>query len=125
MKTLNAFNPDGTELSDGDNDPTTLGPVTTYGDGFGGALCAADLTDSPGVEVIAASWNALEVYVFEFTKTDSGTVANLAPGWPQTTVNFDGIWSCSRPADLGCEGRGQALRQDVEGTRDHDRAAAS
>jgi len=98
------FNPDGTELSDGDGDPSTVGPISPLGNGFAGALAATDLTSSPGLELVAASWGALEVYVFEFTLTENGTEAALAPGWPQSVHHGDGIWASPSLGDVDGDG---------------------
>ncbi len=113
---LNGFNSSGEELSDGDGDPLSHGPVFDQGSNFFNALAASDITDSPGLEVVACSWNTAEVFLLEFTDTPGGAVANVAPGWPRLVNNEYGIWGSPGLADVDGDGDLEIFVNDISGT---------
>lgn len=113
---LYGFNDNGSELSDGDGDPITQGPVFGSGDNFFCSLAASDLTDSPGLEVVACSWNTAQVFVLEFTDTPSGAVASVAAGWPRTLPAGYGIWASPGLADVDGDGDLEIFVTDISGT---------
>ncbi len=113
---LNAFNSAGEELSDGDNDPYSHGPVFNLGDNYFNSLAASDLTDSPGLEVVACSWNTAEVFLLEFTDTPDGAVASIAPGWPRLVNASYGIWGSPGLADVDGDGDLEIFVCDISGT---------
>ena len=96
------FDVDGGELADGDGDVLTHGPISSQGANFRSALAAADLTGSPGLELVASSWDTGEVYLFEFADGPGGIEASIAPGWPRPIGNpgGSGIWASVSLADV-------------------------
>ena len=60
-----AWHGDGTEIRDGDGDPGTSGVLNTAGDNFAATVALVDVDGSPGAEIIAASWNTSELYIFD------------------------------------------------------------
>ena len=112
------FHTDGTELFDGDGDPTTIGPISSEGSRFFCSLAAGQITDSAGLELVAASWNSGEVFVFEFDDVAGGHVkARIAPGWPQEMVWAGGYgpWSSPSLADVDGDGRMEIFTIDIGG----------
>ena len=111
------FFPSGAELSDGDGNPNTTGPISGLGNRFYCSLTATDLTPSPGIELVACSWNTGEVFLFEFTKTPIGeVVANVAPGWPRMIASpSPGIWSSPALGDIDGDGDKEILVIDIGG----------
>jgi hypothetical protein len=99
---LYGFDLAGNELANGDGDSLTYGPVSPLGQRFYCSLAATDLTDSPGLEVLAGSWDTGEVYLFEFNLHDGYLFADPAPGWPQW-IGYSGgygIWGSPSMADV-------------------------
>ncbi|HRX50423.1 MAG TPA: C25 family cysteine peptidase [Candidatus Krumholzibacteria bacterium] len=84
---------DGNELLDGDNDPTTLGPFVDNGETWTPAgIVLADITDDPGLEIVASCRSTNAIYVFE----SDGAVA---PGWPRTMNNWNWATPCAGDID--------------------------
>jgi hypothetical protein len=76
---LYAWHDDGQELRDGDNDILTWGVFADQGDGFVASVALARLDGKPGLNIVAASLNTMEVFCYDHTGT-------VLPGWPQTTL---------------------------------------
>lgn len=112
------FKLDGSELSDGDNNSLTHGVISSLGSNFRNCpLAAADLTDSPGLELVAGSWDTGQVIVWEFVNGPGGIQAQLAPGWPKLIANPNGygIWAAPALADIDGDRRLEILVTDVGG----------
>ncbi len=107
------FTVDGDELADGDADPLTKGPISALGQNFRSALAAADLTPSPGLELVASSWDTGEVFIFEFADGPGGIEASVAPGWPRTVANGSGIWASVSLGDIDGDRRPEIFVSDV------------
>jgi hypothetical protein len=90
-----AWHGDGTEIRDGDNDPLTSGVLNTQGDNFVATVALADIDGNPGAEIIAASWNTNEIYIFDHN-------GNTLPGWPQSTGTY--CWASPVVGDIDCDG---------------------
>jgi hypothetical protein len=92
-----AFHHDGTEVVDGDNDPSTPGILSPLGEFFVGAIALARIDGQPGLDIIAADLTTESVYCFNSN-------GDLLPGWPQVAENDfrasplvcdldgDGVW---------------------------------
>ncbi len=76
-----AWNDDGSELVDGDDQPLTWGVLSPQGVDFIGPAALARLDGSPGLEIVAAAYTSKQVYCF----TSTGTVL---PGWPRPTIDL-------------------------------------
>jgi hypothetical protein len=105
----------GAELADGDGDPLTKGPISDQGFNFRSSLAAADLTQSPGLELVASSWDTGEVYLFEFTDGPGGIVASIVSGWPRPVANGYGIWASLSLGDVDNDNRLEIFVTDVGG----------
>ena len=75
-----AWHDNGIELVDGDNDAQTWGLLSTQGQSFVSHPALARLDLLPGLEIIAASRDTKQVFVFKA----NGTVMT---GWPRTLEN--------------------------------------
>ncbi len=109
---------DGAELADGDNNPLTKGVISDLGYFYrNSSLAGGNLTDSPGIELVAASWDTGEVYVFEFADGPGGIEASVAPGWPRDIANPAGlgIWSTPSLGDIDGDRRLEILVTDIGG----------
>lgn len=113
---VHGFDHQGFELSDGDADPLTDGPVFDLGDNFFCSMAASDLTPSPGIEVVACSWNTAEVFLLEFTDTPTGAVVNVADGWPREVAAAYGIWGSPGLADVDGDEDLEIFVCDIGGT---------
>ncbi len=104
-----AWNDDGTELVDGDNDAQTTGPLTGVSGEFGpSGVALANLDGEPGLEIIAAERsvaNRIVVY-----KAD-GT---LLPGWPRT-MQSSWNWACPSVGDVDGDGDLEVVVNDLGG----------
>ncbi|MDH4035873.1 MAG: C25 family cysteine peptidase [Candidatus Krumholzibacteria bacterium] len=76
-----AFNSDGSEVINGDGDAQTWGVLSPVGGSFVAHAALARLDAAPGLEVIAASRDLKQVYVFNHQGA-------LLPGWPRSAENF-------------------------------------
>jgi len=76
-----AWHANGVELTDGDNNPLTWGVLNTQGQTFVGHVALARIDTNPGLDIVAASRDTKQVFVF---KSDGTTL----PGWPRSTENF-------------------------------------
>ena len=97
-----AWNFDGTELIDGDNDSQTLGPITGLNSIFQPAgMVLAQMDDQPGLEMIVSDRGTIaQIYVFSHD-------GSVLPGWPQSTNFGSGTkWSWATPAVGDVDGDG-------------------
>jgi DNA-binding beta-propeller fold protein YncE len=76
-----AWHHDGVELVDGDGDARSWGVLTTAGDVYVSPVALARVDGHPGLDIIAASRDTREVYVFDHE-------GNTLPGWPQSVENY-------------------------------------
>ncbi len=90
-----AWHGDGTEIRDGDNNPLTSGVLNTEGDNYTATVALAEIDGNPGVEIIAASWNTKEVYIFDHD-------GNTLLGWPQSTELY--CWASPVVGDIDGDG---------------------
>jgi hypothetical protein len=97
----------GYELLDGDNRPLTWGIFATEGSGYTAAIALADLDGVPGQEIIGASWDTREIYIF----THDGSIL---PGWPIATTDF--CWASPVAGDFDGDGDLEIVTYDVDGT---------
>jgi hypothetical protein len=97
----------GIELRDGDDQPLTWGVFNTEGDNYTATVALGDLDGVPGAEIVAASWNTKEIYVF----TRDGSVL---PGWPQPTTDL--CWASPVIGDFDGDGDREIIAYDVDGT---------
>ncbi len=109
------FDVNGAELADGDANPLTKGPISDQGYNFRSALAAADLTPSPGLELVASSWDTGEIYLFEFADGPGGVEASIASGWPRPVANGYGIWGSVSLGDVDNDKRLEIFVVDVGG----------
>jgi hypothetical protein len=119
---------DGDELFDGDNDPLTHGPISSFGGHYRTCpLTMADVTSSPGLEVVAASWDTGQVVVFEFSDVAGGIQASIATGWPKSIGNPNGygIWAGCTVGDVNGDHSPDILVTDVGGYLNGWRAGGS
>jgi chitodextrinase len=109
-----ALHHDGTELHDGDNEPETLGPLSTDGDVFTAAIALARLDARPGLDIIAADFNTHSVYCM-------GYDGELLPGWPQAAEPSpplgqpNGFRAAPVAGDLDGDGIFEIVAVDVKG----------
>ncbi|HPD71743.1 MAG TPA: C25 family cysteine peptidase [Candidatus Krumholzibacteria bacterium] len=104
-----AWNEDGSELVDGDNDAQTTGPLTGVDGQFEpSGVVLADLDGEPGLEIIASErLNARQIHVF---RADGSEL----PGWPRTMQNS---WNWATPAvgDVDGDGDNEVVVNDTAG----------
>jgi hypothetical protein len=75
-----AWHHDGLELVDGDDNAQTWGLLTTAGEQFVSPVALAAVDGVPGLDIIAASRDTREIYVFDYN-------GNTIAGWPQPVEN--------------------------------------
>ncbi|MCK4236947.1 MAG: VCBS repeat-containing protein, partial [Candidatus Krumholzibacteria bacterium] len=90
-----AWHANGIEVRDGDSQPVTWGILNTEGDNYTATVALADIDGNPGAEIIAASWNTNEIYIFDHD-------GNTLPGWPQSTGTF--CWASPVVGDIDGDG---------------------
>jgi hypothetical protein len=71
---------DGVEFRDGDGNAQTWGVFSTAGDQFVSPIALARMDGKPGLEILAASRNTKQVFLFNYQ-------GNVLPGWPQSVEN--------------------------------------
>ncbi|UCF05661.1 MAG: VCBS repeat-containing protein [bacterium] len=101
-----AWHADGIEVRDGDNQPITWGVLNTDGDNYTATVALGDLDGNLGAEIVAASWNTREIYVFDHD-------GNTLPGWPQTTIDL--CWASPVLGDIDDDGDLEVIAHDVDG----------
>lgn len=97
----------GFELRDGDNQPLTWGIFNTEGDNYTASVALGDLDGVQGAEIVGASWNTREIFVFTF---DGSTL----PGWPKSVSNVP--WASPVIGDFDGDGDNEVVAYDVSGT---------
>lgn len=102
-----AWDSGGFELLDGDNQPMSWGVFATEGSNYTASVALADLDGIPGHEIIAASWDTKEIYIF----TRDGTIL---PGWPRTTGDL--CWASPVAGDFDGDGDHEVIAYDIDGT---------
>ena len=102
-----AWDGNGIELRDGDNQALTWGIFSTEGDNYTASVALGDLDVVPGSEIVGASWETKEIYVF----THDGSIL---PGWPKTTSNL--CWASPVIGDFDGDGDSEVIAYDVSGT---------
>jgi hypothetical protein len=102
-----AWDGNGIELRDGDNQPLTWGIFNTEGDNFTATVALADLDGVVGAEIVGASWNTREIFVF-------ANDGSIMPGWPKTTVDL--CWASPVVGDFDGDGDLEIIAYDVDGT---------
>ncbi len=80
-KYVYAWHANGIEMQDGDNDALTWGPINKDGDSFISHVTLAQIDQLPGLDIVAASRNTRQVFVFDHTGA-------ALPGWPQPVENM-------------------------------------
>jgi hypothetical protein len=101
-----AFHGDGIEVRDGDGQPVTWGIMNTEGDNYTASVCLIEIDENPGYEMVGASWNTKEIYVFDH---DGNTLA----GWPQDTRDL--CWASPVAGDFDGDGDPEIFAFDVDG----------
>ena len=101
-----AFHGNGIEIRDGDGQPVTWGILNTEGDNFTASVSLIDIDGEPGNEIVGASWNTKEIYVFDHD-------GNTLPGWPQHTRAL--CWSSPVTGDFDGNGDVEIFAFDIEG----------
>ena len=98
---LYAWSWDGTELRDGDGDPTTAGVFSSQVGKVTSAITLAELDGQPGLEMFCAVWeDSNKVFAFR----GDGT---LLPGWPRNPGPYPGqrgFWGATAGVDLDGDG---------------------
>ena len=102
-----AWDGNGIELRDGDGQPLSWGIFTTEGDNYTATVALGDLDGVLGAEIVGASWNTKEIFVF----THDGSVL---PGWPKTTKDL--CWASPLIGDFDGDGDREVIAYDVDGT---------
>ncbi len=101
-----AWDRTGQELLDGDNMPLTWGVFSAEGENYTAAVALAQLDDNAGMEIVGASWDTREIYVF----TQDGSVL---PGWPKSTGEL--CWASPAVGDLDGDGDNEIVAYDING----------
>jgi hypothetical protein len=115
-KELYGYFYNGDELSDGDYNDETTGPLSYEGERYDAALSAGDIIPGGGLEVAGASWNSGEIVVWEFTHGMGTINASVADGWPQDVVASSGIWTSPSLGDVDGDGDLEIFVVDIYGT---------
>ncbi len=102
-----AWNANGIELHDGDDQPLTWGILSTEGDNYTATVALADLDGNPGKEIVAASWNTEEIYIFDHE-------GNVLPGWPREVERL--VWASPVVGDIDDDGDYEVIVYDRRGT---------
>jgi len=102
---LYAWQFDGQEVVDGDDQALTWGVLTPLGDDFIGPSALADFDGAPGIEIVAAAYTSKQVFIF------NGAGQPL-PGWPQPTIDF--VRASVAIGDIDGDGDFEVLAVDQE-----------
>ncbi len=102
-----AWHSNGFELIDGDNQPLTWGVLATQGSTYTASIALGELDGVPGSEIVGASWDTREIYVF----TRDGSIL---PGWPKSTKDI--VWASPVIGDFDGDSDLEVVAYDVDGT---------
>jgi hypothetical protein len=97
----------GIELRDGDGQPLTWGILNMEGDDYTATCALGDLDGVEGAEIVGASWNTKEIYVF----THDGSTL---PGWPKSTTDL--CWASPVIGDFDGDTDSEVIAYDIDGT---------
>jgi len=101
-----AWHANGAEMKDGDSDAQTWGVLSTLGSSYVSHTALAQMDLVPGMEIIAASRDTKEVYIFK----SNGSVMS---GWPRTLEN--NIRAGMVVGDLDADGKNEVIAVDEKG----------
>jgi len=101
-----AWHHDGAELMDADGNAQTWGLFSTAGKSFVSHIALAAIDDVHGKEIVAASRDTKEVYVFSHTGV-------ILTGWPRTVESF--IRAGMSVGDLDGDGAPEIVAVDESG----------
>jgi len=101
-----AWHDNGIEVRDGDNQPLTWGILNTLGSNFTATSALANLDGIPGLEIVGASWNTRQIFVFD----KNGAAMS---GWPKTTTYL--CWASPVVGDFDGDGEFEVFAYDVAG----------
>ncbi len=101
-----AWHHTGLELRDGDSDPQTNGVLNLVADTFIAPVALAHIDGVPGLDIVCASRDQREVYVFNYD-------GDVLPGWPQVTEGR--IRAALTVGDINNDGRLEIIVADELG----------
>lgn len=101
-----AWHGNGIEIRDGDLQPLTWGILTTEGDNYTATVALGDLDGNVGNEIVGASWNTKEIYIFDHD-------GNTLPGWPKSTQHL--CWASPVLGDLDGDEDLEVIAFDIGG----------
>jgi len=102
-----AWDSDGIELRDGDNDSQTLGPFSDLCGEWGPAgVALGDITDDPGMEIVGSCRVTKQIFIF---KSDG----SVADGWPKQMSHWN--WATPAVGDIDNNGDMEIVVNDIHG----------
>ncbi|MCI0479851.1 VCBS repeat-containing protein, partial [Candidatus Uhrbacteria bacterium] len=101
-----AWHGNGIEVRDGDGQPLTWGVLNTLGSNFTATVALANLDGEPGLEIVGASWNTKQIFIFD---KDGAAL----PGWPKTTAFL--CWASPVVGDIDGDADLEVIAYDVYG----------
>ncbi len=101
-----AWHHNGVEVRDADLNAQTWGLFSTLGSSFVSHIALAALDAVPGMEILAASRDTKQVFVFNYT-------GNTLPGWPRTVLNP--IRAAVVAGDITGDGNKEVIAIDEKG----------